>query len=149
MGNTLNRYELQNSIDKVYGYFLPSPMQNVGLAGGLDAAFVSAQAECVRHLEAQIANIKSLTFEQFSGKKKLKIVEVDVDIEEQVIAQDVSRELVVGDLVFWNDPDDGISSGFGKIVKIDCDNGITDDDSIILLAMINGGETMARLCELD
>lgn len=66
----MDRYRKESAIEKIGGYFLPKPEQEVGLHGGIEAAFVSAQSECVRHIQAQIDDIRSLTFEQFRAKGK-------------------------------------------------------------------------------
>lgn len=63
----MNRYQLQNAIEKVDGYFLPSPSK----PGGNPAEFERAKTECLYHLQTQINNIQALSFEQFATHKKL------------------------------------------------------------------------------
>lgn len=63
----MNRYQLQNAIEKVDGYFLPSPTK----LGGYPTEFERAKTECLYHLRAQIDNIQALSFEQFATHKKL------------------------------------------------------------------------------
>lgn len=63
----MNRYQLQNAIEKGDGYFLPSPTK----PGGYPAEFERARKECLHHLQAQINNIQALSFEQFATHKKL------------------------------------------------------------------------------
>lgn len=63
----MNRYELQNAVEKVDGYFLPCPSKS----GGNPAEFERARNECLHHLKAQINNIQALSFEQFAIHKKL------------------------------------------------------------------------------
>ncbi len=69
----MNRYELGNAVEKVDGYFLPKPEQRVGCKGGLKGAFEAAQAECLHNLLVQIEHVRSLSFEQFADKKKLRV----------------------------------------------------------------------------
>jgi len=66
----MDRYRKANAIEKIDGYFTPKPEQDVGLGGGHEAAFASAQSECLRNLQAQMDDIRSLTFEQFRAKGK-------------------------------------------------------------------------------
>ena len=75
---TMNRYDLKNAVDKVDGYFFPKPEQQVGCKGGLEAAFMSAQAECLHQLQVQMDNVRALTFEQFAAAKKLTGITVKV-----------------------------------------------------------------------
>lgn len=63
----MNRYELQNAIEKVDGYFLPSPSK----PGGNTVEFERAKNECLYHLRVQIDNIRALSFEQFATQKRL------------------------------------------------------------------------------
>lgn len=55
----------------------------------------------------------------------------DSSREEQLCNQCYERfefetNLGIGDQVFWNDPDEGICSGYYKVVKIDKDSGVVD-----------------------
>lgn len=67
----MNRYQLKNSVEKVDGYFFPTPHQRLGGSGGLEAAFNTAKSETMVHLQAQIENIRTLTFQQFATEKKI------------------------------------------------------------------------------
>jgi len=67
----MNRYQLRNSVEKVDGYFFPTPYQRLGGSGGLEAAFNTAKSETLVHLQAQIENIRKLTFQQFATEKKI------------------------------------------------------------------------------
>jgi len=67
----MNRYQLKNSVEKVDGYFYPTPHQRSGGSGGLEAAFNTAKSETLVHLQAQIKNIRTLTFQQFATEKKI------------------------------------------------------------------------------
>lgn len=67
----MDRYELHNAVEKVDGYYIPSPAQQSGYEGGLEGAFLSAKAECLRQMQKQMDDIKSLSFLQFAEKKKL------------------------------------------------------------------------------
>jgi non-ribosomal peptide synthetase component F len=57
---SIDRYELQNTVDKVDGYFIRRPLEAV------EPAFVRAKAECLTHLRRQIECIEALTIDQFS-----------------------------------------------------------------------------------
>jgi hypothetical protein len=49
--------------------------------------------------------------------------------------------LRIGQAVYWNDPDNGLCSGYGTIADIQGD--------IIVLAMDDGGEVEAYVTELE
>ena len=64
----MNRYEKENAIMKVDGYFLM-----IGPTVKPTEEFERAKAECLVHLQRQIDTIKALSFEDFAkGKKQSK-----------------------------------------------------------------------------
>lgn len=62
----MNRYQIQNAVRLVEGYFLPRPHEG---GGGVEA-FERAKAECVAVLSVQIKNIETLKQEQFFTEMK-------------------------------------------------------------------------------
>lgn len=60
----LDRYQRENAIRLVDGYFLPSPCK----PGGAQVEFERAKAECAAQLRKQTAQIESLTWEQFNAR---------------------------------------------------------------------------------
>lgn len=64
----MNRYEKENAVMKIDGYFLM-----IGVNAQPSSEFEKAKAECLVHLQRQMDTIKSLSFEEFAkGKKKTK-----------------------------------------------------------------------------
>lgn len=64
----MNRYEKENAVMKIDGYFLM-----VGPTVKPADEFERAKVECLVHLQRQIESIKELSFEDFAkGKKKTK-----------------------------------------------------------------------------
>lgn len=55
----------------------------------------------------------------------------------------------IGNDVFWNDPDDGATSGPGKITEIKSDGDPIDDETIIVVSKDDGGEVETTLDELE
>lgn len=65
----MNRYEKENAVMKIDGYFLM-----IGVNAEPSVEFEKAKAECLLHLQRQIESIKELSFEEFAkGKKKTKV----------------------------------------------------------------------------
>ncbi len=67
----MNRYELDNAIEKVQGYYIPRPSEKP------QAAFERARQEAVRRLTETIANINALDFQQFAAKQFINPATVD------------------------------------------------------------------------
>jgi len=61
----MNRYEKENAVMKVDGYFLM-----IGPTAKPSTEFERAKAECLVHLQRQIESIKELSFEDFAKSKK-------------------------------------------------------------------------------
>ena len=57
-----------------------------------------------------------------------------------------NHRLKIGDRVYWNDPDGGLCSGWGRVVDIGDDN---DRDTIVFLDKENGDGVAAFLGEID
>lgn len=49
--------------------------------------------------------------------------------------------LCVGDEVWWNDPDNGISSGYYKVTSVQSDTGVVESDSTILCLQNDAGSS--------
>lgn len=63
----MDQYQRANAVEKVDGYFL-----RIHPTMTAHAEFLKAQAECLRHLRAQIEHIEKLSFAQFAEAKKIK-----------------------------------------------------------------------------
>jgi hypothetical protein len=63
----VDRYVLENAASKIDGYFLP---RESDLAQRHRRAFARAQAECVQHLQAQLAAVAGLSYEKFMAATK-------------------------------------------------------------------------------
>ncbi len=64
----MNRYEKENAVMKIDGYFLM-----IGSSTKPSVEFDKAKAECLLHLQRQMDSIKELSFEDFAkGKKQTK-----------------------------------------------------------------------------
>jgi hypothetical protein len=57
------------------------------------------------------------------------------------------KTVKVGQRVYWNDPDDGFSSGNGKVVALQYEP--VDSHTVISLEMDDGGTPEVLLCELS
>jgi hypothetical protein len=68
---SMNRYELENTINTIDGYFLPRPHEE-GNKGEVEA-FNRAKAEVLLHLQRKMACIQSLSVEKFYEAKRCKI----------------------------------------------------------------------------
>lgn len=65
---SMNRYELENAINDIDGYFLPRPHED-GNKREIEA-FNRAKAEVLKNLERKMACIASVSVEQFYQAKK-------------------------------------------------------------------------------
>ena len=61
----MNRYQIENAAYKIDGYYSPCPSK----PGGNAAEFERARQECIKHLRRQLADVESLTLEQFARYK--------------------------------------------------------------------------------
>ena len=61
-GETMNEYEQINAGHCIDGYFIPHPGESK------TAAFHRAKIEAVKNLQVQLANVESMSLEQFSAK---------------------------------------------------------------------------------
>jgi hypothetical protein len=68
---SMNRYELENTVNAIDGYFLPRPHEE-GNKGEIEA-FNRAKAEVLLHLQRKMAFIQSLSVEKFYEAKRGKI----------------------------------------------------------------------------
>ncbi|MDO8728677.1 MAG: hypothetical protein Q7K26_02150 [bacterium] len=59
----IDRYELANACEKIDGYYNPSPSESA--LKKYEQTFDRAKAECVMHLEKQLADVKSIEFSNF------------------------------------------------------------------------------------
>ena len=66
----MDRYRKISAKEKIYGYFLPTPGQEIGLSGGLEGAFDNAKSEVLKAMELQMQDIRNFTFAQFNEKIK-------------------------------------------------------------------------------
>lgn len=66
-----NRYEFENAVNRIEGYFLPKPHER-GNQGEIDA-FDRAKTECLFHLERALSCTRYLSLEQFFMAKKRKL----------------------------------------------------------------------------
>lgn len=65
----MNQYQIKNALDKVDGYFNPSPTK----AGGNAAEFERAKNECLANLLEQVEHVKAVTPAQMASYKKISI----------------------------------------------------------------------------
>jgi len=65
-----NPYVLANAVSKVDGYYLPRPSDVVDQQL---RAFDRAKTECLEALQAQLASIEALTFEQFCKGTRISV----------------------------------------------------------------------------
>ena len=68
---SMNRYDLENTVNVIDGYFLPRPHED-GNCGEIEA-FNRAKAEALVNLQRRIALLESMSVEQFFTAKKRKI----------------------------------------------------------------------------
>lgn len=61
----MNQYEIANAVHMVEGYDL-----RVIPRKSRDEEFSAAKEECVGHLRAQLANVESLTFDQYLAARR-------------------------------------------------------------------------------
>lgn len=67
----MNRFEIQNAVDKIHGYYFP----RINTPDSKEKAFERAKAEAIANIEKSIEDIKKTTFKQF--KKNLGIKDSD------------------------------------------------------------------------
>jgi len=68
---SMNRYELENTVNIIDGYFLPRPHEE-GNKGEIEA-FNRAKAEVLLHLQRKMECIQSLSVEKFYEAKRRKL----------------------------------------------------------------------------
>ncbi|MGF6996796.1 hypothetical protein [Paraburkholderia sp. GAS32] len=61
------RYEVENAREKINGYYEPTPYERT--TGKQAEAFDRAKAECVMHLQRQLALVEGMTFDQFKSRR--------------------------------------------------------------------------------
>lgn len=60
----MDRYEVENAVYKVDGYFIPRTQEKT------DATFQRARSDCLDALKKEVAFLEQLTYEQFRDTRR-------------------------------------------------------------------------------